>query len=295
MAQDWKATFVAWSKPSSDHEADKCDNTERRIREAIDASDWLKGKVSRVFAKGSYKNNTNVRLESDVDICVLANCRYWNSTGVPDYKPSSSCSYTLADFRNEVGKALTKKFGTSGVTRGDKAFDVHETSTLVDADVVPCMGYRHYFDTSLTKFEDGTKFYSDSNVEIINWPDQQVTHGNAKNTATGNRFKFTTRAVKRLRNKMADEGIEAADPIASYFIECLMFNVPNESFGNSDFYDDVRLAVAHAWAETQDDARCTNWLEVNKRKWLFRDTQPWTREQAHSFLLAAWKYVGFSA
>lgn len=295
MAQDWKATFLAWSKPSSDNEADKCDNTESRIREAIDTSDWLKGKVSRVFAKGSYKNNTNVRLESDVDICVQANCRYWNAAAVPDYNGIPSCAFTLADFRNEVGSALIKKFGTSGVTRGDKAFDVHETSTLVDADVVPCMGYRHYFDTSLKNFADGTKFYSDANVEIINWPDQQVTHGNAKNTATGNRYKLTTRAVKRLRNKMADEGIKAAEPIPSYFIECLMFNVPNESFGNTNFYDDVCLAVAHALTETQNNDRCTNWLEVNKRKWLFRDTQRWTRAQAHSVFVAAWQYVGFSA
>jgi len=28
-------------------------------------------------------------------------------------------------------------------------------------------------------------------------------------------------------------------------------------------------------------------------KWLFRDTQPWSVEQAHEFLLRVWQYVGF--
>jgi hypothetical protein len=35
------------------------------------------------------------------------------------------------------------------------------------------------------------------------------------------------------------------------------------------------------------------WLEVNDVKYLFHSTQPWTKEQAHAFVSAAWDYVGF--
>jgi hypothetical protein len=294
MARDWEADFRRWSKPSSDDEAEKCDRVERMIHEAIDASDWLKGKVSRVFAKGSYKNNTNVRLESDVDICVQGNCRYWNASAVPGYKPST-CSYTFVEFKNEVERALVAKFGRGGVSRGDKAFDVHQTTTRVDADVVACFGYRHYWDGTMTRYVDGTRFKSDSGTEITNWPDQQLANGNAKNVETALRYKYITRAVKRLRNEMADSGIAEAEPIPSYLIECLVWNVPNDWLGHADYYDDVRWVLVNTIPDTASDEKCKDWLEVNRRKYLFRTSQPWTREQVYAFCGAAWEYVGFSA
>jgi hypothetical protein len=54
----------------------------------------------------------------------------------------------------------------------------------------------------------------------------------AKNNATGGRFKRIVRVLKRLRNEMADHDVAAAKPIASYLIECFVWNVPNEGFGH---------------------------------------------------------------
>ena len=48
-----------WTGPSSDTEQDKQDRTERMIGEAIDDHAAFDDCSVRVFAKGSYANNTN--------------------------------------------------------------------------------------------------------------------------------------------------------------------------------------------------------------------------------------------
>src|SRR5690348_9005625 len=70
MARDWESSFVSWSQPPGKTEQDKCDNAERAIRDAIGGSDPLKERDVSVFPQGSYRNRTNVRTESDVDIAI---------------------------------------------------------------------------------------------------------------------------------------------------------------------------------------------------------------------------------
>lgn len=295
---DWEKTFTAWTKPSSDTEKEKYEHAESMIRDAIRANSWLADKVVAVYAKGSYANNTNVRLDSDVDICVEAGCFFFDHSAVPSFSAGAAgivepCGYTFADYKNEVERALVTKFGRAGVTRGDKAFDVHENSYRVDADVVACWGHRRYVDGYNCIQPTGTEFYSDSGKRVINWSRQQYDNGVAKNKVTGGRFKLITRSVKRLRNEMTEERIGAADPMASYLIECLMWNVPNECFGHDTYSADIRDALIHLYNATKSEDTCSEWGEINELKYLFRSGQPWTRDQANGFALAAWRYVGF--
>jgi hypothetical protein len=46
---------------------------------------------------------------------------------------------------------------------------------------------------------------------------------------------------------MVDQGYDAAKPIPSFLIECLIWNVPNAQFGNPTLKSDVRNAIAHLW------------------------------------------------
>ena len=71
MSIDWEQTFRNWSKPSSKTESTKAENAERMIRTAINNSQILSAKDISVIPQGSYRNNTNVREDSDVDIAVL--------------------------------------------------------------------------------------------------------------------------------------------------------------------------------------------------------------------------------
>ena len=129
MSQDWDGTLAAWASPPSQTEQNKCSNAERAVRNAILASDRLKYRDVEVFVQGSYANRTNVRQDSDVDVCVLFKGSFFE-----DYSFSqgldrtalgiSDGQYFYSDFKNDVEAALVAQFGRISVRRGKKAFDV---------------------------------------------------------------------------------------------------------------------------------------------------------------------------
>jgi hypothetical protein len=139
----------------------------------------------------------------------------------------------------------------------------------------------------------GTELHPDDGGRIINWPRQNYKNGVEKNEATSRRFKAVTRIMKNLRNEMVEKGDASAEPIPSYLIECLVWNVPNPNLGQNTYVSDVRNAIAHLWNETRSDESCKEWGEVNELKYLFRQGQPWTRDKVNAFLQAAWDYIGF--
>ena len=291
----WEDTFQSWGKPPSMSEQEKCDNAVRSVRRAIEGSRALDGRSITVFAQGSYRNRTNVRADSDVDVCVL--CSDSIFFDLPDGKTpadlgiTTPANYSFDQFKNDVGTALTTYFGQREVSRGKKAFDLHANTYRVDADVVPCFEYNWYHPNG--SYSTGTAFRTDDWQRIINWPQQNYDNGVIKNEATGRRFKAVVRILKRLRNKMDEQNVAAAKPISSYLIECLAWNVPNEWFGYSTLTADVRAALAHLFNNTISFENCREWGEINERKYLFRNGQPWTLKQAHEFTSAAWDFIGF--
>jgi predicted nucleotidyltransferase len=299
LNRDWESVFSNWGGAPSTTEQQRCENVERAVRKSIDASAKLCAKDIEVFAQGSYANRTNVRADSDVDICVL--CK---NTFFPDYSMSeglsdailgySDAQYRYPEFKNDVESALKSYFGTGSITRGKKAFDVHANTYRVDADVVPCFEHRRFMGTTLDSwYLSGTELLPDNGGVIINWPRQNYRNGVDKNEVTGRRFKAVVRILKRLRNEMAANGHTVADPIPSYLIECLVWNVPNEGFGHDRYRADMQYALAHLCNETRTDETCKEWGEINELKYLFRPRQPWRRDQVNAFLNAAWNYVGF--
>ena len=299
LNRNWEDVFCTWGGAPSATQQEKSQNAERAVRKAIDASKKLSAKTIEVFVQGSYANRTNVRQDSDVDICVLYKDAFFS-----DYSMSqglngpllgfTDATYLYAEFKNDVEAALKTYFGAGSVTRGKKAFDVHANTYRVDADVVPCFEHRRYMGALQGHwYNSGTQLFPDSGGKIINWPRQNYTNGVSKNDATGRRFKAVVRILKRLRNEMANNGHKAAEPIPSYLIECLVWNVPNEGFGHNDYRDDVRYAITHLWNQTRADETCSEFREINELKYLLRGGQPWSRDQVNSFLLAAWNYIGF--
>ncbi len=298
-SRDWESTFSSWGAAPGTTEQTKCDNAERAVRKAIAAGTKLSSKSIEVFTQGSYANRTNVRQDSDVDICVLYTGAFFADYSMSEGLNDSVLGYTdgtypYAEFKNDVQAALISYFGKESVTRGKKAFDVHANTYRIDADVVPCFEHRRFHGNAENSWHDsGTELHPDSGGAIVNWPRQNYNNGVEKNDATSRRFKAVTRILKRLRNEMADEGYEAADPRPSYLIECLVWNVPNDGFGHDTLTADVRYALAHLWNETRTDETCKEWGEINELKYLFRTVQPWTRQQVNTFLQAAWDYIGF--
>lgn len=187
-ASDWETVFDSWSSPPSDHKDTKCENAVRAIRKAIDASDTLSKHKITVLGQGSYRNGTNARLQSDVDVCIRLNesCFFDLPSGVTaaDVGISVPATYTFSQFKNDVEKALREYFGSAAVTRGNKAFDVHVNTYRIDADAVAAFQYYRYDKREgggLTTHEGTAFLRDDGGLKIVNWPEQNYDNGVNKN------------------------------------------------------------------------------------------------------------------
>jgi hypothetical protein len=289
----WESVLGAWAQGPGQSEEERCENAVRQIRSAVEKSEHLKHRSIHVFVHGSYRNNVNVRQDSDVDVGVLCDDvfipRYPSGTTRETFGNSRS-DYSYSQYKNEVEKALVAYFGSDAVVRGNKAFDIRENTYRVDADVAAFFEHRRYQTDG--SFLTGVALRPDSGGLVINWPEQHYNNGVRKNSATNRRFKRIVRIVKRLRNEMDDKGVRAASTVPGFLVECLVWNVPNGYLTRQGYTASVRAALAHIFNNTMTEEQCREWGEVSELKYLFRSGQPWTRQEAHAFVDAAWNYVG---
>ncbi len=280
-------------KPPSKTEQDRCNRAVCAIKDAVAADATLAIKNVVTFPQGSYRNRTNVRHDSDVDVCVLCEDAYYYDS-LPGVSVLSvgftPATYKFCSYKNDVERALVNRFGRANVRRGNKAFDVNENTQRVDADAAPCFSYRLYFNG--WQYHEGTALITDdTGRRITNFPQQQYDNGVAKNNSTNRRFKKAVRIVKKLSHEMEDVGVASARTMASFLIESLIWNAPNHLFGPPSLRDMTQGVIAHLWEYTRADATCCAWREENGIKLLFDGSQSWTRAQANQFLFDAWNYV----
>jgi hypothetical protein len=286
--------LARWAAPPSQSERDRMDNAERAVRNAIAANTQLNARGIRVFAQGSYRNRVNVRADSDVDVAVVcSDSFFWDGpAGVTLQSLGySEATYLYSDFRREVGEALVSYFGTGTVTSGDKAFDIKANTYRVDADVAPFFEHRRF--DAAGGFLTGVEMRPGSGGRIINWPDQHYDNGVAKNDLTRRAYKGCVRILKTLRYAMIADGVQSAKDSASFLMECLVFNVANNQFGNSTWTADLKSCLANLYNDTRTYDTCCEWGEVSELKYLFRGLQSWTWDGAHRFLSDCWNYAGY--
>jgi len=290
----WEDKFRSWAQSPSQSETKRAENAERMVRDAINASQKLQARQIKVIRQGSYRNRTNVRSESDVDIGVVCYDTFFG-----DYPPGTTresfgnmpATYLYAQFKAEVGEALSAHFGQAAVKRGNKAFDVKENTYHLEADVAPFFEHRRYNVSG--KYLSGVELHPDNGGRIINWPEQHYDHGNLKNDRTRRSYRALVRIIKSLRNEMRDNNNNAAVPVIGFLNECMIWNVPDQHFSHQTYSDDLRAALVFLYERTRTDDSCKEWGEVSELKYLFNLSQKWTRQQANDFVVAAWNYVGF--
>ena len=273
-----EAKLAGWTGPSSDTERDKQARTERMVREAVKAYSAFQGFNFRVYAKGSYPNNTNVRTDSDVDIAVQCREAIYRG-GTPEVTlPSYTGPWTPSVLRSEVEKALRVKFPGQVDVSGTVAIRVATSSARVNADVVPCFTYKYYF--GLDNCREGTAIFKKDGSRIENYPQQHLELGRSTNLDTSHQFKKAVRILKRVGNAMAADQIHKEVP--SFFIECLVYNCPDRLFSLPTWTDRINRMLFRIWDSTQGDIEPEDnarWLEVNKCKYLFAPGQAWTRHR----------------
>ena len=297
--RDWEGTFGKWSKPPGKTEQERCERAKKAIEDAIESDATLEARSVQTFVQGSYRNRTNVRQDSDVDVCVLCDDVFFYDLpeGVTPQQVGiiSPATYKFEKYKDDVERALTNKFGHNSVSRGNKAFNISKNSSRVDADAAPCFGYRLYSFHSLyhRKYYEGTALIADSNTRrlLINFPRQQYDNGVLKNNVTNRRFKKAVRIIKKLSNEMEDAGHTSAKKMSSFLIENLVWNSNNRWFDSQSLRVMTQNIIGHLLEHTKENVTCRNWTEENGIKPLFRSTQEWKRVQVNKFLWDAWHYV----
>ena len=297
-ASERRALLSEWIKPSSDSEQARQDRAERMICEAINAHPAFKGTSIRVYAKGSYANNTNVRLDSDVDIVVENHdCCYYDYFG--DFTPPNGTAtpyqgpWSPQAWRREVTAAIVDCFGSDDVdTSGNIAVVIAEKpGSRPSADVVPSFLYHRYDSPDQRIKHVGSKVFKKGGGSIINWPQQQLDNGRAKNTATGGRYKNYARALKNAENFLVKQGEIGAKP--SYLMECLAWNVPNGTLSSRDLDAGFRATLVWLWQHLTDEYIREDWEEPNGLKYLFAAGQKWTPDDAKELVLATWRLLDY--
>ena len=291
---------VKWAEEPSATEQQRCENAQRMVNEAIKVHPNLKNRNIKVFLQGSYRNRTNVRQESDVDVCVLCEDVFFSDYSHTPNINSTNLGFTVSDLtftelRHEIEEALVTKFGRNYVKNGDKAFNIRENTYRVNADVVPTFeGRLYYYDNYKLTYYSGTVLKSNKNGQLIyNWPEQHYVQGADRHRATAGQFKKKVRILKNLCNEMRNQGIASAGKVSSFLLESLVFNCPDKVFTAATHYDCLRRVISHLFDATANDTTARDMVEVNNIKFLFHGTQSWNRNDVNQFLKSAWNYGGF--
>ena len=286
-----EALLSQWIKPSSENEQEQQDRAQRMVTQAIKGHPSFSGVNIYIYAKGSYPNNTNVRIDSDVDIVVEnQECIYYDVDEGATHRSTGSYTgiWTPQTWRTEVKAALVNAFGTGSIDAGKIALTVSAVAgSRPSIDVVPSYDYYRYTTTGAHR---GSCVFPSSGTKIVNWPDQQLANGITKNNATNRRYKRCVRALKNAENALYKKKEIAAVP--SYLMECLVWNMPNATLkaGSLDYAFQETLRFLYLGLDCDD---YWEWEEPNRLKWLFRGDKKWTAAQAKALVLKTWHLLDY--
>lgn len=273
--------------------------THESIRNAINASSsplknrgFVEGKDYEIYLQGSYKNTTNIRGDSDVDVVIQCNRTFVGNVSELSFQERqiyNSCShnatYQWSNFRSDVLEALEFYFGRSNIDQNhNKSLKLKKTSGRIAADIIPCLQYRkykNYQNAYNNSFVEGIIFYTlKENDTVINYPKLHYKNGTYKNQhLTNGYYKPVVRLFKNAKVFLIEEGISEKDLAPSYFLECLLYNVPNKHFTSS--FQDTYCNIVN-WLKQSDVSSFTC---QNKQLLLFGNTpEQWSVFKAYKLI-----------
>lgn len=255
--------LITYSKPLSNSEDLKCKNAINVVSTALKSigynekeqvqlaySDTFayetrlkKGSTEiKLLVQGSYANNTNVRLESDVDIAVIQEdvfvTNYRSSASDHNYGFSVS-EYSFKQYKQDIYDILVERFGQDSVEWKNKCLSIEGNSYRMDTDSVPARRFRDYtndYSNSEQNFVGGIKIFSDKGEVITNYPEQHIKNGRSKNNTTNRFYKKNVRIIKRLRYIMIEHGMRLSSLPSSFYLESLLWNIPDYKYTSEASY-----------------------------------------------------------
>lgn len=191
-----------WAKPGKNEMSKQ---TYAALRELL--LERLDGQPN-IYLQGSYRNSTNVKDNSDIDIVVEYDSNI-DVTRLKDY------------IYGRIDNARNFHFTTGAKTVKYKGL----RNQYVPADIVPCVSVRGK--TGCVALYDSSK-----KTIIHNYPMIHIQNGEDKSGRTDGNSKKVVRIMKNARNYLEDDGIKVK--VSSFVIECMLYNVPDETFSGNE-------------------------------------------------------------
>jgi hypothetical protein len=288
------AQLKTWSGQGS---VTQSKNTYATVKSALeDADASYKNRNFKVFLQGSYGNDTNIYAESDVDVIIRYGGAFFHDinqrpadeqTAFHTAYPNEG-TYTYNDFKGHVVQALRNKFGNS-VKPDTKAIKIEGNGNRRNADVIVAFEFRRYYRFNSQYNEShvtGMCFFDSRGNRIANYPNQHCENLTTKHQNTGNNLKPLIRTFKNMRSKMIEDGLIAKGSAPSYYVEGLLYNVPNDQFSGD--FQDITLNILRWLNKTTDRSK---FVCANEQYYLLRDNEPtcWPVADGTNFINAAVK------
>lgn len=288
-----EAQLDTWSHQGS---VTQSSDTYARLKGVLEANTApYAGRNYVSFLQGSYGNDTNIWADSDVDVVMrLDSTFYRDIDALPEddkarYKAAfSDAEYGYNDFKRDVVAQLRDAFGDA-VQPGNKAIFVRGNGQRRDADVLVASQYRKYIrfrSHADQSYVEGICFWDSGGNKIVNYPKQHSLNCTAKHQGTSQWYKPTVRILKNLRNHMITDGALADGIAPSYFLEGMLYNVPNGTFGTS-YRSTVADSLNWLLKADRDSLVC-----ANEQYRLLHPTSrvTWRAEQFEAYLSSTIKY-----
>jgi hypothetical protein len=283
-----------WSNPGATVTAVATHEAVRRAL-AADGSP-LRNHNYEVFLQGSYKNDTNVRGDSDVDVVVLLTESFHENLDSLDQPGKqrwnlaypNRATYTVSDFDRDVQTALRNAYGNAAVQPQDKCILVTGGNGRLNADVVVSVEMKDYVRFNRIGDEqivDGIAIWprNTGGGWIENYPKRHYANGVAKNQRTNELYKPSVRMFKNARNCLIDRRLLSDQVAPSYFVECFLYNAPDDCFDGpaNEIFHKVRT-----WMPITD-AALDPMVCQNGRIMLFGPSaQQWSKRAAVTYVNA---------
>ena len=170
--------------------------------------------ASDIYLQGSYRNHTDISGRGDIDIVV--ECGGY-------FEDAYSRNHDIENLRDDLFYAIDRR-NNFILHEGNKAIKYDGGRLYSPVDIVPCIPYYH-------QGIKGISIYDHRRHKVIHsFPKAHIDNGIEKNGNTRGMFKPMVRVMKNARDMLIENGTLWEGAAPSYFIECLLYNVPDEVY-----------------------------------------------------------------
>ena len=241
-----------------------------------------------IYLQGSYGNDTNIEIDSDVDIVIELTSIFsydiskLSSNDIEKFnKNFTNATISLNEFKQHIINILNRsQYNFIEKTKCIKII----SGTPLNADLVICNTYRKY--KSYDKYIKGIKLKEST----ISYPKLHKKNLTLKNQVS-NDLKETIRIFKNFKLDFCDSYIKNENNnISSYFVESLIFNVPDSYFNEFNLTNRINNIITYLF----DNQHNFNYMKTpcNQKNLFGNSKDQWAGDFAIEFLGYVKLFIG---